>query len=129
MKRTIVATCLLISGFAFSANSLPSVNLTLDNCTPITQDLFEELKETLGDARLDDKLKYKSAVKALKYGCFDTDKIDVVLSYFSDNDQYKLEYLYKAYEQCPDQDAFKEVVHEHLSDAGDTAIDQFIDQQ
>jgi len=129
MKRTIVATFLLMAGVAFSANTNQQINASLDNCTPITADLFEELKETLGDARLDDKLKYKSAVKALKYGCFDTDKIDVVLSYFSDNDEYKLEYLYKAYEQCPDQDAFKEVVHEHLTDAGDAAIDQFIDQQ
>jgi len=128
MKRTIVATFLLMAGVAFSANTNQQINTSLDDCTPITADLFEELKETLGDARLDDKLKYKSAVKALKYGCFDTDKIDVVLSYFSDNDEYKLEYLYKAYEQCPDQGAFKEVVHEHLTDAGDAAIDQFIDQ-
>lgn len=128
MKRSIVATFLLTAGIAFSANSNQQITFLSDDCTPITVDLFEELKETLGDARLNDKLKYKSAVKALKYGCFDTDKIDTVLSFFSDNDEYKLEYLYKAYEQCPDQEAFKEVVHGHLTDAGDAAIDAFINQ-
>ena len=116
MKRIFIVALLAFSAPVAMASQTETVTINItEEAKPISSEDYDKVMTVL-KGRSSEEMKLKAALKGLKKGSFNIDQVSEVMDYLQ-VEASKLEFAKAAYDQCPEKEAFREVVDEKFKDA------------
>jgi len=129
MKRILIIALLAFSAPAAMASQTQNMEtLKIEDSKPISAEDFSNVMDVM-KGRASESVKLKAAMKGLKKGTLNIDQIAEVMDYMQEENS-RLEFAKAAYDQCPEKEAYREIVDEKFRDeASLKALSEYINKK